>query len=282
MVRYRSDEWWPLGPDGNYARPGTSGQGGWGGEMRLEGKVALVTGAGAGIGRGIALRFAAEGARVLVADLDRERAAGVVAEIAAAQGEAVAVKLDVREPAEAAAAVGEAVSRFGRLDIHVNNAGIMDRCPFLDTTLEFWRRVIETNLSGTFVCAQAAARQMVAQGGGRIVNVASNSGIFGGRGRAAYGASKAGIINLTQSMAIELAPFGVLVNTLVPGPTKTERVEAEVPGEAFTARMSIKRFGTPAEMAAAATFLASDECSFTTGQLLAVDGGFTATGVMEG
>jgi 3-oxoacyl-[acyl-carrier protein] reductase len=123
---------------------------------------------------------------------------------------------------------------------------------------------------------------MVAQGSGRIVNVASNSGIFGGRGRAAYGASKAGIINLTQTMAIELAPFGIIVNTLVPGPTRTERVEAVVPGEAFTARMAIKRFGTPAEMAAAATFLASDECSFTTGQMLVVDGGFTATGVMEG
>ena len=151
--------------------------------MRLEGKAALVTGAGAGIGRGIARRFAAEGARVLVTDIDPARAEQVAGEIAGAAGHAAPFRLDVRDPLEATAAVADAVARWGRLDVHVNNAGVMDRAPFLDMPLDFWQRVLGINLTGTFVCGQAAARQMAEQGGGRIVNVASNSGIRGGMGR---------------------------------------------------------------------------------------------------
>ena len=249
---------------------------------RLAGKGTLVTGAAAGIGRGIARRFGREGAKVLVTDIDEAGARRVAQEIVADGGEAHAFKLDVRDPDQAAAAVQAAVERFGRLDAQVNNAGMTSRMPFLETTLDFWNGLLALNLTGVFICAQAAARQMVRQGHGRIVNVSSNSGIRGGRGRATYGATKAGIINLGQSMAIELAEHGILVNTLVPGPTMTERSSSEVPGPEFLQQMAIKRFGLPDEMGAAAAFLCSDDCTFTTGHILTVDGGFTATGVMEG
>lgn len=250
--------------------------------MRLEGKATLVTGAGHGIGRGIARRFGREGAAVLVTDIDLGSAERVADEIRAAGGTAEPFPLDVRDPAGATAAVEAVVQRFGKLDAAVNNAGRTSRMPFLEMTLDFWDELLRLNLTGVFVCAQAEARQMARQGHGRIVNVASNSGIRGGRGRAAYGASKAGIINLGQSMAIELAEFGILVNTLAPGPTRTERTTSATPGPAFENQMSLKRFGEPEEMGAAAAFLCSDECSFTTGHVLSVDGGFTATGVMEG
>lgn len=250
--------------------------------MRLQGKVALVTGAGGGIGRGIAIRFAAEGARVLASDIDFRTAERTAGEIACAGGEALPFRLDVCEQDEAEGAVQETVARFGRLDVHVNNAGVTDRCPFLDTSLDFWHRLLAINLTGTFICGQAAARQMVRQGGGRIINVASNSGVRGGMGRAAYGATKAAIINLTQTMAMELAPHGILVNALAPGPIRTERTAEDAPGRGFLARMSIKRFGEPDEVGAAAAFLASDDCSFTTGSLLSVDGGFIGAGVTEG
>lgn len=250
--------------------------------MRLRDKSALITGAGHGIGCGIARRFGREGASVLVTDIDLAAAERVAGEIQSAGGSAEPFPLDVREPAQAAAAVEEAVRRFGRLDAAVNNAGRTSRMPFLEMTLDFWDELVRLNLTGVFLCAQAEARQMARQGHGRIVNVASNSGIRGGRGRAAYGATKAAIINLGQSMAIELAPFGILVNTLAPGPTRTERTTTAAPGPAFENQMALKRFGDPDEMGAAAAFLCSDDCSFTTGHVLSVDGGLTATGIMEG
>lgn len=250
---------------------------------RLEGKVAIVTGAGHGIGAAIAQRLACDRAKVLVCDIDAERAATVAQSIRATGANAEPCTVDVRERTQVERAVGAAVASFGKLDILVNDAGIMDRAPFLEMTDELWQRVLGTNLYGTFVFSQAAARQMVRQGsGGRIVNIASNSGLFGGRGRAAYGASKAGIINLTQTLAIELAEHGILVNAVAPGPTKTRADQPDAPWPSVLARMPLRRWGKPEEIAAVAAFLASDEASFTTGHVYAADGGFTVTGIMDG
>ncbi len=251
--------------------------------MQLSGKVALVTGAGAGVGRGIARALAEAGAAVLVTDIDPDAAARAAAELAAAGARAASFRLDVREPEEARAACAAAVERLGGLDVLVNNAGSTARMPFLETTKRFFMDLLELNLAGCLICGQAAARVMIERGrGGRIVNISSNSGRFGGRGRAAYSASKAGIIALTQTMAIELAPYGILVNCVAPGPIRTEKVTTASPSAAFTARMALPRFGEPIEVGRAVVFLASDACSFTTGHTLGVDGGLTVTGIMEG
>ncbi|GBD42594.1 3-oxoacyl-[acyl-carrier-protein] reductase FabG [bacterium HR40] len=249
----------------------------------LAGKAAIVTGGARGVGRGIVQRLAEAGAKVVIADIDGDAAAACASALGR-QGLAVEpFAMDVREPQQAEAAVAFCRERFGSLDIFVNNAGRTDRQPFLEMSLSFFEELIRLNLTGYFVCGQAAARAMVAQGrGGRIINISSNSGLFGGRGRAAYGASKAAIVNLTQTMAIELAPYGILVNCIAPGPMRTERTREAAPSPAFTCRMSLPRFGDPLEVGAAAVWLASEACSFTTGHVIGVDGGFTVTGVMEG
>jgi len=250
---------------------------------RLADKVAIVTGAAHGIGAAIARRLADDGAKVLVADIDGGAAHVHAAVINGSGGTASSIPLDVRHRDQAEAAVERAIELWGRLDIQVSNAGITDRAPFLEMDDDLWSRVIATNLTGAFYCGQYAAQQMVNQrSGGRIVHVASNSGIFGGRGRAAYGASKAGLINLTQTMAIELAEHGILVNAVAPGATRTRVSTSDTPPATVMARMPLARFGEPEEIAAVAAFLASDECSFTTGHVFCADGGFTVAGVMEG
>lgn len=251
--------------------------------MAEQAKVAIVTGAGHGIGEAVARRMGAAGWPVVVADIDAARAERVAGAIAEAGGRAAPFRADVRVRAEVEAMVARAVESFGRLDVMVANAGIMDRMPFLEMTEAFWHRVLDTNLTSTFLCGQAAARQMIAQGeGGRIINMASNSGFFGGRGRAAYGASKAGIINLTQTMAIELAEHGILVNAVAPGPTRTGEDWPAEPWPSVKARMPLGRWGRPEEIAAVVMCLASDEVSFTTGHTWCADGGFTIAGIMEG
>ncbi|MBT3372021.1 MAG: SDR family oxidoreductase [Rhodospirillaceae bacterium] len=251
---------------------------------RLAGQSAMVTGAGRGIGRAIAVRLASEGAHVLAADIDEAGADATAAAIRDAGGAAVAWSVDVTDRQSLSRLVKEAVALKGRLDIAVSNAGIMDRMPFLEMTDDFWHKVLGLNLSGAFMCGQEAARQMVAQsgGGGRIVFVASNSGLFGGRGRAAYGASKAGLMNLTQSMAIELAEHDIRVNAVGPGPTKTSAAQGEMPPPSVMARMPMARFGQPEEVAAVAAFLAAEESSFVTGHTYFADGGYTVAGMMEG
>ncbi|MFM9939253.1 MAG: SDR family NAD(P)-dependent oxidoreductase [Hyphomicrobiaceae bacterium] len=250
---------------------------------RFKSRVAIVTGGGHGIGAAIASRLAAEGAKVLVCDIQADRAQAKAAEITTKNGTAAAFAVDVRERASVEAAVVRAVTEFGGLDVLINAAGVMDRAPFLETSDELWRKVLETNLTGIFLCCQTAARKMIElKNNGSIVNIASGSGILGGQGRAAYGASKAGVMNLTQTMAIELAAHGIRVNAVAPGPVKTRPEQGAALGPSVAARMPLKRFGTAEEIAALTLFLASGEASFITGHTYAADGGFTIAGILDG
>jgi 3-oxoacyl-[acyl-carrier protein] reductase len=251
--------------------------------MRLKDDLVLVTGAARGIGSVIAAACAAEGARVVVADLDLEGARRTADEIARLGGEALPLKVDVSEPAQVQQLINETLAQFGRLDVLVNNAGVGLNQPFLTTSLEQWELQLRVNLTGQFLCGQAAARVMAQRGGGRIVNVASISGQRGGQGRAAYGASKAGVILLTQVMAVELAPLGIRVNAVAPGPVDTDQsrgTHTPATRQAYYDRIPVRRYGQREEIAAAVLFLASRESSFVTGHTLNVDGGFNAAGLL--
>ena len=248
---------------------------------RFENLVAVVTGAAGGIGLGIAERFAAEGAAVVIADINEEAGRASAEAITSRGGKAIFQRLDVTDKASAAAAVEATLAQLGRLDIHVNNAGVVNRAPFIEYSLEAWQKVIDVNLTGAFIAGQAAARAMVKAGSGRIINISSVSGQYGGTGRAAYGATKAGIISLTQTMAMELGPHGITANAIAPGPTKVARlVHGPKQTQAFLSRMALKRYALPADIAAAAAFLASPDASHITGHVLNVDGGFAAAGVL--
>ena len=247
---------------------------------RLAGKVAVVTGAASGIGRATALRFAAEGAWVVVADIS-ETAADVAAEIASAGGEAVAHRVDVSVAAEVEALIEAAASRFGRIDVLMNNAAAPHGGPVSATTDADWRRVMSVTLDGVFYGVRAALVRMVPQHSGSIINIASGAGLGGEVMLGAYGAAKAAVINLTKTAAVENAASGVRVNCICPGPIATPPLAAwlgAIPGgeEAFAKQIPAKRIGQPEEIAAVALFLASDEASYVTGAIVVADGGVNA------
>ncbi|MBI4570896.1 MAG: SDR family oxidoreductase [Chloroflexi bacterium] len=244
--------------------------------MRLAGKVALVTGGGSGIGRGIAIRFAEEGADVAVADLNRAGAETTAEEIGKLRRRSLVIEADVGSRDDCERMVQETVAAFDRLDCFVANAGIGRGAPFLEMPEEVWDAVLRTNLTGVFLSCQAAARRMVEQGhGGRIITIASVAAERPAQGMANYSVSKAGVAMLSKVMALELAPHRITVNAIGPGvidtPLAAPLVAAIKAAERPVAPAG--RVGAPKDVANLALFLASDEADYVTGELIFVDGG---------
>jgi len=248
--------------------------------MRLAGKVALVTGGGSGIGRATAERFAREGARVVVADLLGDRATTVAEGIAAAGGDALAVTADVTQAAQVAALAEAALARYGQVDILVNNAGRSLGNDLRDIDEATWDANFAIVIKSVYLCVRALVPQMIERGGGAIINIASINGLTG-IGEDAYGEAKAGMVNLTQNIAVRYAPHGVRANCICPGTIRTpiwEQRLARNPQtfERLAKWYPLRRIGEPTDIANAALFLASDEASWITGAILPVDGGFMA------
>jgi 3-oxoacyl-[acyl-carrier protein] reductase len=240
----------------------------------VKGRVALVTGASRGIGRAIAQALAAGGAAV-VAAARGDNARPTADEIAAAGGRAEAVAVDVTDPGSIEAAVSRALDRFGRIDILVNNAGVARDQLMLRMKREDWDAVLATNLTAAFTTVQAVLKPMIKQRHGRIVNITSVVGQAGNAGQANYAASKAGLIGFTKAVALEVASRNVTVNAVAPGFIDTDMTRAigEDAHATWAERIPARRLGTPEEVAAAVMFLASDEASYITGHVLAVNGG---------
>jgi len=242
--------------------------------LRLEGKVAVVTGAANGIGAATARRLAADGARLVVVDLNEGDLDQTVRAVSEAGGEVQAFGGDVSKAADVAQMIQQATERFGRIDILVNNAGINRDAMAHRLTEENWDAVLDVNLKGSFLCAQAVMPIMREQNDGRIVNTASIAAL-GNVGQSNYAASKAGLIGLTRTLALEWSRYGIRVNCVAPGGTDT-RMTAGIPDqirETIMQRIPLRRFASPDEIAAAHAFLVSDDASYITGQTLFVDGG---------
>ena len=246
--------------------------------MRFAGKAAIVTGAGAGLGRSVALQFAAEGAWTTVADLDPTAAQAVADEIEAAGGRAIAVGADVSRPEDVTSMTQATVEAFGGVDVLINNAGVRVIVPFLEQTLEQWQRLIDVMLTGPMLCSQAAIPHMLARGRGKIVNVGSVTGIIGLTKRAAYAAAKAGLHGLTKSLAYELSSQGIWVNAVAPGlietPMNTAYFEDEQFKDLLRRELPLGRWGQPHEIGNVILFLASDESDYVCGAIWNVDGGW--------
>ncbi len=250
--------------------------------MKLQGQVAIITGAGRNIGEDTAKLFAAEGAKVAVVDNHKGRADKVAGEIVKGNGAAAGFVADVSSEADVEALVKDVTAKWGRIDILVNNAAISDNKHMLECTKEDWDRVMAVTLTGPFLMSQKVARQMVAQKtGGKIVNVGSTSGFFGRRRAIAYTTAKAGVANLTRSMAVQLAPHNIRVNCVVPN-----KIGSPVGKDEFDPTRTVVnlrgRVGVPMDLARAILFLASDDSDFIVGDMLFVDGGLAAMMVGDG
>ncbi len=249
--------------------------------MRFDHKCALITGGGSGIGRAVCLALAREGADVGVVDVSPEGAEATAQEVRKSGRKAVAFRVDVTDPASVQAMVSQAVGALGRIDMLVNSAGVREIVPFLQLPFAEWQRVIATNLTGTFLCSQAVAQYLVAQGrGGKIVNLASVAGLMAVPNRAAYVSSKHAVVGLTKEMALELADKNIQVNAVAPGVVETAMTASYFDKPEVLASLKkvhpAGRWAQPEEIAGLILFLASDEASFITGATFPIDGGFAA------
>jgi NAD(P)-dependent dehydrogenase (short-subunit alcohol dehydrogenase family) len=246
-------------------------------------KVALVTGGTSGLGRAIAGGLSRAGARVIVGARTESKIVETVQELRRIRPENAGMRLDASDPASVREVVSRVVEQAGKLDILVNAAGIHTKVASMEMAVEDFERILRVNLTGTFICCQAAGRVMREQGGGAILNIASISSFAALADVAAYGCSKAGVAHLTQSLANDWAPYGIRVNALAPGvfPTDLNRtiIEGTERGAAFLRRTPMNRFGNPEELVGAAIYLTSPAASFVTGEVLVVDGGFLARGI---
>ncbi|GAB4432928.1 MAG: SDR family oxidoreductase [Anaerolineae bacterium] len=252
--------------------------------MRFEGKVVIVTGAAEGIGQAALLAFAREGARVVLADREPEKGQAAIEELRREGREVLTVRVDVSVEEEVRALFDQVKARWGRVDVLVNNAGIYMQGDVTQTSLADWERIMAVNVTGAFLCTKYAVPLMIAQKSGVIVNVASEAGLVGIKGQVVYNVSKGAMIALTRSCAVDLAEYGIRVNSVCPGTTETPLVRAALqratdPAEARRRLEQCRpanRLGTPQEIAAAILFLASDEVAYANGAILSVDGGYTA------
>ena len=245
---------------------------------RFENQVAIVTGGGHGIGKATAQRLVSEGAAVAIADFDIEAAEQVAQAIRAANGQAIAVQVDVASRQQIENMLAAVLAEYGHVDVLVNIAGIAIWDPFLEIKDENWDKTLGVNLTGVFLCSQVTARHMVERKiEGRIVNMASTNGLVGEADLAHYNASKFGVVGLTMSMAIDLSPYNIRVNSVCPGLIKTRLTQPSRDDPEWTAdyykKIPLKRFGEPEEVAAAVAYLASTDSGFITGHQLVIDGG---------
>jgi NAD(P)-dependent dehydrogenase (short-subunit alcohol dehydrogenase family) len=248
--------------------------------MKLKGKVALVTGFGSGLGRGIALLFAKEGAAIIGTSTTESKGRETLAMIEKENGKVFFHRGDVSQSAQMKSLVGEGVKRFGGIDIVVNSAGVRTNGSITEITEAQWDRTLDVNLKGVFVVSRLAIPEMIKRGGGVIINIGARSGMAGQAGRAAYCASKGGMITLTEAMAMDYAAEKIRVNCICPGPTRTPMVDTSTPErlEYYKTRVPIGRIGEPEDIARAALYLASDEGAMVTAAILPVDGGMRLTG----